>query len=232
MEIEAVEQRRPVRETPAQKLARETAAFIAGMTRLLLLSALMAPLLLSAFLTLDLPVRGFDRLLDTPGLKPSWWLSIGGLLMACAIPFVIFVTRRFGGDEASRVVTASWGVAAIATFIELSYLAPSLEPSHLPSVRFVLAFVASAMIGQYVAIGVYDITRGGGAWWRPPLLAAMIGYGVQSVVYFPWAYGHLGAPWFAWMVSDYVVKAIIVAAFLGLYWLLQKPLRPRGGYGG
>lgn len=232
MEIPAVEHRKPVRETPAQKLARESAVFAASMMRLVLLAILVTPLLLASFLTVDLPLRGFDRMFDSPGLKPGLWLSIGGLVMTLVMPLVILITRRFGGDEASRVVTASWGVAAVATFAELSYLAPSVEAQDLPSVRFVLAFVVSAMLGQFAAIGVYDVTRGGGAWWRPPLIAMLIGYAVQSAIYFPWAYGHLGAPWFAWLVSDLVVKTLVAFAFLGVYAVLQKPLRPRGGYGG
>lgn len=232
MEITAVEQRRPVRETPAQKLARESAAFAAGMARLILLVGIVTPFLLASFLTLDLPVRSFDRLFDAPGLKPGLWLSVGGLIMTATLPLIILITRRFGGDEASRVVTASWGLAAVATFAELSRLAPAVDAEDMPRVSFVLAYVASAMLGQYAAIGVYDITRGGGAWWRPPLLAALIGYAVHGAVYFPWAYASAGAPWFAWMVCDLVVKTFAAFAFLGVYALLQKPLRPSGGYGG
>lgn len=233
MEITAaVEQRRPVRETPAQRLARDFANFVKGFFRMLALAGLLAPVLLFSFLTVDLPVRGFDRLFDLPALKPSNWLSVGGFIMAWGAPLVILFARRFGGDEASRAVTAAWGVAAVATFAELSYLAPVLETSDFPSVRFVVAFVASAMIGQYMAIGVYDVTRGGGKWWRAPLIALLSGYAAHALIYYIVAYWKVTAPWFNWMISDFAVKAACAVAFLPVYRLLQKALRPRGGYGG
>ena len=230
--IQAVEQRRPVRETPAQKLARETGAFVRAVVRMTVLALIFTPILLLSFLTVDLPVRGFDQMFDNPALKPSNWLSVGGLIMCGGAFLAILYARRFGGDEASRAVTAAWGLAAVATFAELSYLAPDLQSQDFPSVRFVVAFVAGALVGQYVAIGVYDVTRGGGAWWRAPTFAALSGFAAHSLLYFMIAYWKVSAPWFNWMVADFAVKTILGFAFLGAYWMLQKPLRPMGGYGG
>lgn len=228
----AIEHRRPVRETPAQKLARETAAFVKGLLRMLVLAAALAPVLLFSFLTADLPVRSFDHLFDAPALKPGNWLSIGSLVMGLGAPLAVLMTRRFGGEEASRAVTAAWGVAAVASFAEISYLAPVLEASDFPSVRFVVAFVAGAMIGQYISIAAYDITRGGGRWWRAPLIATLCGFAAHSLVYFTVAYWNARAPWFNWMVSDFALKTLTAFAFLPIYKFLQKPLRPTGGYGG
>lgn len=230
--IQAVEKRRPVRETPAQKLARDMAAFFGALTRMTLLALVFAPILLLSFLTIDLPVRGFDQMFDNIALKPGNWLSLGGLFMAGGVFLAILFARRFGGDDASRAVTAAWGLAAVATFAEISYLAPSLEAGDFPSVRFVIAFVSSAMVGQYAAIGVYDITRGGGSWWRAPFLAALTGFALQSFLYFMIAFWTISAPWFFWMVSDLAVKTLLTVGFLGVYWLLQKSLKPTGGYGG
>lgn len=228
----AVEQRRSIRETPAQRLARDFVSFLKGLIRMLALAGVLTPVLLFAFLTVDIPVLGFDRLFDLAALKPSNWLTIGGFIMGLGAPIVILFARRFGGDEASRAVTAAWGIAALATFAELSYLAPVLDASDFPSVRFVVAFVASAMVGQYVAIGVYDVTRGGGRWWRAPLIALLSGYAAHVILYYAVAYWSVSAPWFNWMVSDFAVKAATAVAFLPVYRLLQRALRPIGGYGG
>ena len=233
MEIPAaVEHRRPVRETPAEKLAREIGAFGVSLLRTATLTAVVTPLLLAAFLTVDLPVRRFDLLFDATLLKPSLWLSIGGVLMTAALPLVLLIARRFGGDEASAAVTASWGVAAVLSFAGLSYIAPTIDNGDLPATRFVLAFVASAMVGQYLAIAVYDITRGGGPWWRAPLVACLFGFVAQAVIYFPWVYWNERQPWFSWLVFDIVLKVGVAFLFLPLYRFLLKPLRPRGGYGG
>lgn len=228
----AVEHRRPVRETPAEKLGREISAFSVALLRTFTLTALLTPLLLAAFLTVDLPVRGFDLLFDTAILKPSLWLSIGGVMMTCALPAVLLIARRFGGDEASAAVTASWGVAAVMSFAGLSYIAPTIENNDLPTTQFVLAFVASSMIGQYLGIAVYDVTRGGGPWWRAPLVACLFGFSAQAAIYFPWAYWGQNQPWISWLAFDLVVKAGLAFLFLPLYRVLLKPLRPRGGYGG
>jgi hypothetical protein len=232
-EIVAVEQRRPIRETPAEKLVRQSGTFAAGLIRLGILTAILTPVILLALLTLDIPIENFDRNFDSAAEKPSAWLSVGGLVMTGAGALVILFSRRFGGDEAARAVTASWGVAAVAIFAEISYLAPSLQDSDLPSVRFVVAVVTSAMTGQFFAAAAYDVMRGGGAWWRAPLLAALIGFGVQTALYYGIAFWGRGGPWPHWMIADFGVKAAVAAAiFLPIYRLLRTALKPRGGFGG
>jgi hypothetical protein len=131
--VERVAARERRRETPAQRLLRETGALTVALTRLAVLSALLTPLLLASFLTVDLPVYRFDRLFDVALLKPSNWLSVGGLTMSLGVPLVILMTRKFGGDEASRAVTASWAVAAFLVFAGLAELAPALEDRDLPA---------------------------------------------------------------------------------------------------
>jgi uncharacterized PurR-regulated membrane protein YhhQ (DUF165 family) len=228
----AVETRRPNKETPLQRLAREARDLGAALVRAALLSALLIPILVLAFLTVDLPFRGFDHFFSFPAVKPGNWLSIGYFLMAAGPMLVILIARRFGGDEASRVITTSWAVAAFAAFAGISYLSPALEDGDMPSVAFVIAFVGSSILSQFVAAGVYDITRGREAWWRAPFFAALAAFLVQTFLYFPIAYWTSVTPWVNWMVQDVGLKALLIVAFLGIYRLLTKPLRPRGGYGG
>ncbi len=231
-EILAVEQRRPIRETPLEALIRESGAFVTALLRLATLTALLTPVLLLSFLTLDLAVFRFDQIFDSAAQKPSAWLSVGGLVMTGAGLLVILFSRRYGGDEASRAITAAWGVAAVTVFAGLAELAPVLQDSDFPAARTVVAFVASAMVGQYLAATLYDFLRGGGPWWRAPFLAALFGLGIQAAVYYPWAFWGSAAPWFFWMLADFAVKAAAAAAFLPVYRILQRALRPKGGYGG
>ena len=228
-EILAVEQ---IRETPLEKLFRESGAFGKALFRLGVLTAILTPLLLLSFLTLDLPIYRFDQAFDVAALKPSRWLSVGGVFMTIAGLVVILFSRRYGGDEASRAITASWGVAAVAVFAGLTELAPVLQDSDFPSVRNVVAFVASAMIGQYVAATFYDVVRGGGPWWRAPFFAALFGLGLQAAIYYPVVFWSKPSPWFFWMLADFTVKAAAAAAFLPVYKIMQRSLRPRGGFGG
>lgn len=228
----AVETRRPIKETPLEKLGREARAFAAALARVAALSAILIPVLLLSFLTLDIRVYGFDHFFAAPLAKPSNWLSVGYFLMAAGPAIVILIARRFGGEEASRVVTASWAVAAFAAFAGVSYLSPELEDGDLPGVAYTIAFVGSSVLSQFVAAGVYDITRGREAWWRAPLFAALAAYLSQAFLYVPIAYFGSAAPWMNWAVEDVALKSLLAVVFLGVYRVMMKALRPRGGFGG
>jgi len=233
METATVVERRRSRETGVQRLMRQSGDAVVSLTRMAVLAALLAPFLFTAFLTVDLPMRAFDGLAGgAVELRPSNWLSRGGFVMALAPLIAILFTRKFGGEEASRAVTAAWGVAALAVFAELSYLAPALEDGDMPPARFAVIFVASAMAAQYVAVNLYDIGRGGIRWWRAPLFAALGGYGVHALIYFPGLFFGARAPWLTWMVADIAIMTALAVAFLPVYAALRGPLRPSGGYGG
>lgn len=228
----AVEQRRQIKETPLEALVRRTREFFSALLRVAMLSAILLPILVFSFFSIDLPFRGFDHFFNTAISKPGNWLSLGFLAMAAAPFLVILISRRFGGEEASRAVTATWTVAAIAAFAGVSYLAPVLESGDMPSVAFVVAFVGSSMLAQFAAAAVYDVTRGSERWWRAPFLASLTASLSQGIIYFPAAYWGSNAPWPNWLVQYVGLSAIGIVAFLGAYRVLMKPLRPRGGFGG
>lgn len=228
----AIETRRPIRETPLEKLGRETRRFFAALLRTMMLAALLLPILVFSFLTVDIPYRGFDHFFSMAAAKPGNWLSVGYFVMAAGAPLIVLIARRFGGEEASRVVTLAWAAAAFAAFAGVSYLSPELEQGDLPGVAFVAAFVGSSVVSQFVAGAVYDITRGGERWWRAPFFALLSAYVAQTFIYFPVAYWGAVAPWANWMVEDIALKSLLIVAFLGIYRILMKRLRPRGGYGG
>lgn len=228
----AVEKHRS-RETALERLVRHTGEFFSALLRLVGLALLLTPLLLISLLTVDIPMRRFDFLAGGNALlRPSHWLSWGLFIMSIAPLTAILFTRKFGGEEASRAVTASWAIAALAVFAGLSYLAPALEDSDMPPARFAVAFVASAMAAQYMAVNIYDIARGGGRWWRAPLFAALGGGLTFTFIYFPGLYWGAPAPWLNWAVASLAIHAGLVAAFLPMYALARRALRPKGGFGG
>ncbi|MEM9705302.1 MAG: hypothetical protein AAF850_04405 [Pseudomonadota bacterium] len=218
--------------TLIEKISRNFASFLTAFLRTAALSVFLLPLLLLSFMTVDLPFRPLDRFAPADALKPSLWLSWGGFAMAFAPLLVILFARRFGGDEASRVVTAAWGVAAISALAGILHWSPGLGAGDYPPVRFVAIFVGAAMAGQFVAASVYDVTRGGGPWWRAPLYSAMIGYAVSGLIYFPLLFRSVGAPWGSWLILDIAVKFLVLLSFLPLYHVLRDVLKPRGGFGG
>ncbi len=233
MESSAAVEKRRQRETALSRLLRQTGEFATAISRLSLLAVILTPIFLASFLTVDLPMHVFDGVFggDT-ALRPSNWLTRGVFIMTLAPLIAILFARKYGGDEASRAITAAWGVAAIAVFAELSYLAPALEAGDMPPVRFTVVFVAAAMASQYIAIGVYDVARGGGKWWRAPLFAALGGNIAFLLIYFPGIYWGAAAPWLSWAVSGFAVQMVLAGLFLPFYALVRRRLRPKGGFGG
>lgn len=231
--MSTVSERHTPRETAMERLGRQTAEFFGSLGRMLVLAGILSVILLFSFLTIDLPVRIFDRFFaGAEAIRPSNWLTVGGLWIAAAPLAAILFTRKYGGDEANRAVTAAWAFAAFAVFVEISFLAPLLEEGDLPAVRFVVALVAANMAAQYLAVSVYDVARGGGRWWRAPLFAAIGANLIHAVIYFPYVYWGADAPWANWMVTDFAIRMLLAIAFLPLYAMLRKSLRPSGGYGG
>ena len=228
----AVEQRRPIKETPLERLGRGAREFLVALFRIAALSALLLPILTFSFFSIDLPYRGFDQFFGAVSAKPGNWLSIGFFAMTFAPFLVILISRRFGGEEASRVVTAAWTVAAIAAFAGVSYLAPVLEAGDMPSVAFVVAFVGSSIVAQFAAAAIYDVTRGSERWWRAPFFAALAAFVAQALLYFPIAYWGSNAPWLNWLVQYVALTSLGTVMFLAGYRVLMRPLRPRGGWGG
>lgn len=227
----AVERRRPPL-TPAQRFGRAVRNFFRDLARLAVLSSLFALLLVVSFLAIDVPMRLFDPFFDAAAFKPSVWLTWGHAGVAAASLVAVLLSRRFGGDEAARVIMAGWGLASVAAFAEIAYLAPALEAGDFPNVNLLGAFVASSMVGQFVAAGLYDVLRGGGAWWRAPFYALLGGFGAQTGLYHLVGLHGGAAPWIVWLTVDFGLKAALAAAFLPIYAALRRKLRPMRGYGG
>ena len=219
--------------TPSQKLAQEVQQFLAQCLRIGGMSFVLLIILLSAFLTLDIPVRAIDRVFAPVfQVKPSVWLTWGHLLLAMVPLFGVLFARRCGGEEVSRAVLVAWVILTIFVVIEISLLAPIIENGDFPSARFTIALASSAMLGQLVAIAFYDVARGGGFWWRAPLYAALSGFFITGLIYFPVAYWNSTAPWVQWMVGDFIIKVGLAIAFVPVYGVVKKQWRPLRGYGG
>lgn len=219
--------------TPAQQFSQDLQKFISQVLRVCLATSVLTPLLIAGFLTLDMPVRFLNGLFSIfQGLRPSAWLTWGQIVMAFVPLIALLFTRKFGGQEASRAIMISWVILALFILFELSVLADVIEDGDFPSARYAMAFVGSAMTGQLVAVAFYDVARGGGAWWRAPFYAAMLGFVVTALIYFPAAYWNTNQPWAIWLVGDLMIRLVLATLFLPVYSFLRPYLIPRAGYGG
>lgn len=200
--------------------------------RVVVLAGVLLPFLAIAFLTLDRPVATFDVFsVEEDYLNPSAWLTQGQLWMMASLLVVILASRRYGDAYATSQLMLAWGAAAVLLAAGLSYLAPQLEASDLPPVRFVATFVAAWMMAQFACVTMFELTRAV-KWWRAPLFGALFGSAVFCVIYFPFLYSGSKLPWLNWMVTDFAIKAGLAFVFLAPYAMLRGVVPPRPGLGG
>lgn len=223
-------------ETATDRFNRQLRVFLRGVWKVVRHAMLLVPLLVTCILLLDLPLRLYDGIAGgQDNISPSNWLSWGEGLLVLSLFILICIARCHGAEFASRVMSVAWLMAAAFVAGLLFYLAPQLAPGDLPGTRFMLAFFGSWYFGQLIAVHVYDITRGG-RWWRAPFYGLVFGFGVQCAFYFPAVYMGVGemhnVPWVSWMIIDFWIKALLALAFLPVYRMLKRSLRPVMGLGG
>ncbi|NRA29691.1 MAG: VUT family protein [Parvularculaceae bacterium] len=186
---------------------------------------------LLAVVTVDLPLSLFDRIAGPGGMVPSAFLSRGEGLFLLIVLATLLVSRRWGARVVASAVTLSWVMTAVFVLMLIVELAPSLEDSDVPEVRFVSALVGSWIVSQWAAVWTYEVFRGG-LWWRAPLFGAAVGYGFQALVYFPSAFAGTPLPWAYWMALQLIIGLMIACLFVLIYGPLRWLIRPGLGLGG
>ena len=151
--------------------------------------------------------------------------------MAMTIPFLMLMTRRRGEGVVGPALLLAWLLATLCWAILLFAMSPQLESGDFPSQRFFWGYFGSWFVGQFVAVGIYDVTRGG-RWWRAPFYASTIGFATQTAIYFPVLYWAKPVPWLAWAVQSMGLKVALAIGLLLVYGLLRRTIRPWLGLGG
>lgn len=200
-----------------------------------LLALIIFPLLVLGIITINLPATLFDGWTSNPGLRPSLWLSRGDLVLGATLLVLILMTRRHGGAIAARALGFAWILLLFVTVIFLLYRAPELTAGDFPNGRVVIGLVAGWYGAGWIAIRVYDLTRGS-RWYRPPFLALMCGFVFQSLVTLPVTYVGTGLPWNWWLGANVVIQTCLTVIYVAVYRLLRVRFHPRAtsvtGYGG
>ncbi|MEE4208653.1 MAG: hypothetical protein V2I43_05245 [Parvularcula sp.] len=216
--------------TGAQRVAKAIRAAFGSVVRLFALAILLLPLQLVALVTLDLPLAFFDRI-GPAGLASASWLSRGEGLLILSILLICLLARRWGARLIGSAVLLSWALCLSGLFLLFVELAPQLQDAEFPTLRFASALIGSWVIGQLVAAGIYNLTRGG-MWWRAPFYGALFGFFSQALIYFPGAFAGTEMPWRWWLIQHLFLTTAIAGLFLLVYAPLRGLIRPRRGLGG
>lgn len=159
---------------------------------------------------------------------------------AFSYPFSFLVTdlsnRRFGPKGARRVVYAGF-VLAVALSVVLA------------TPRIAIASGAAFLTAQLLDIGIFSRLRDR-AWWMPPFVSSVISSGLDTAIFFSFAFycgvvpglgltisemlGQTGIadecialPWVNLAVADYLVKLALAVIAIAPYGAILALMRPR-----
>lgn len=173
---------------------------------------------------------------------PFQHLGLGDYLTwgAFSYPFSFLVTdlsnRRFGTHGARRVVYVGF-VLAVALSIVLA------------TPRIAIASGAAFLTAQLLDISIFARLRDR-AWWMPPFVSSVISSGLDTAIFFSFAFycgtvpglgltisdalGQAGIadqcialPWVNLAVADYLVKLALAAIAIAPYGAILALMRPR-----
>jgi queuosine precursor transporter len=173
---------------------------------------------------------------------PFQHLGLGDYLTwgAFSYPFSFLVTdlsnRRFGTQGARRVVYAGFVLAVILSII-------------LATPRIAIASGAAFLVAQLLDISIFARLRDR-AWWMPPFISSVISSGLDTAIFFSFAFycgalpglgltisdvlGQAGIadecialPWVNLAVADYLVKLALAAISIAPYGAILTLMRPR-----
>ena len=174
---------------------------------------------------------------------PFQHLGLGDYLTwgAFSYPFAFLVTdlsnRRFGPKGARRVVYAGF---ALAVALSIYFATP----------RIAIASGAAFLVAQLLDIQIFFRLRGH-AWWMPPFVSSVISSGLDTAIFFSFAFycgvvpglgltisdalAHAGIadecialPWVNLAVADYLVKLALAAIAIAPYGVILRLMRYTG----
>jgi uncharacterized PurR-regulated membrane protein YhhQ (DUF165 family) len=120
------------------------------------------------------------------------WLTWGALTYPFAFLVTDLTNRRFGPQEARRVV---WVGFALAVLLSIALAGP----------RVALASGTAFLTAQLLDISVFDRLRRL-RWWKAPLISSGIASIWDTAVFFSLAFAGTGLPWITWGLGDLGAK--------------------------
>lgn len=169
------------------------------------------------------------------GIPAAWlplWaqgygLGVSDLVLPGCWTLIHLTNRRFGPAYAFGQLVAALALGALVALINPGDIRNWLPDMAALSWRGVLSFFLVFGIANFVAIVAFDGARGR-RWWSAPLAASIAASFVYCGLYYPLAFGMLGAA----ALAHFVLFLGVSAALLGPYWLLRPAMRPLPGMNG
>ncbi len=209
-------------ESPLQRYARP----IRIATRLILPVTLLSVLLGAAYFYTD----AFLLLPSAPRLVQNAMLAMSDLVLPVAWTAIHLTNRRYGAPYAFGQLLGALLVFILVALINPGDIDNWINNTPALTWRAMLAFGASFLFANFIAIVFFDATRGP-RWWMAPLAASFAASLVFSAVYYPAAY----AGEIAWTDMALVHFVLFFGESILLllpYGLLRPAMRPLYGMNG
>jgi uncharacterized PurR-regulated membrane protein YhhQ (DUF165 family) len=128
------------------------------------------------------------------------WLTWGALTYPFAFLVTDLTNRRYGPDEARRVVYVGFGLAVLLSIL-------------LAGPRIGLASGGAFLSAQLLDIAVFNRLRRL-PWWQAPLASSALASTWDTAVFFTLAFAGTGLPWVTWGLGDLAAKGVMVVVLL------------------
>ena len=186
---------------------------------------LLVPVLL--LLTLLLAVYLYADAVIPARMAEGVSLTIADLVLPGCWTIIHLTNRRYGPPYAFAQLAAAFVLAVLVALVNPGDIDNWLPDLPALTWRAVLAFFIAFGIANFVAIVVFDATRGT-RWWSAPLAASAAAAFVYSGLYYPLAFG--GQPLNA--LAHFLLYLVEGTALLLPYCLLRPAMRPLNGMNG
>ncbi len=205
-------------------------SILTSFMRLILPAGLLVVVYVLSFYLLETSV-GFSTGAEQALADPAWWMSWGHLTLALAFFLVALTNRARGPFLALGQVVFAWAVIAGLLVFAGSLYGFSEVRSELMPTQVMWAFTIGLLLGHTVAIFAFDWQRGV-PWWKAPLIAALLGPLVFTLIFYPFGYFGADVPWGTWLWMHFVALAGTGLVLLLPYAMLRKTIKPAPGLGG
>jgi uncharacterized PurR-regulated membrane protein YhhQ (DUF165 family) len=137
------------------------------------------------------------------------WLTWGALTYPVAFLVTDLTNRRFGPEEARRVVYVGFALAVLLSIL-------------LAGPRIGLASGTAFVTAQLLDILVFNRLRRL-PWWQAPLISSGLASIWDTAVFFSLAFAGTGLPWVTWGLGDLGVKFAMALLLLIPFRALMGP---------
>jgi hypothetical protein len=168
---------------------------------------------------------------DAPRAVQNAMLARSDLVLPVAWYAIHLCNRRYGAPYAFAQLLVGLGIVALVVLLNPGGITNWINSTPLLSLRTMLAFGASFLFANFIAIIFVDAARGP-RWWTAPLAASFAASLVFSAVYYPAAFAGADVPWTDSALVHFIVFFGESILLLVPYYLLRPAMRPLSGMNG